>query len=66
MSRKKKIDIPKGFMNIGVTISNYLIGDTNDSANWDTFEYPLPKPMNKWNIHSYENDGRTVVLIDKH
>ena len=62
---KVKIELPKGFMNVGVTLSNYLIADTNDSVNWDTLKFPLPKPIYKWQIHSYEDDNKIVNLIDE-
>jgi len=60
-----KVELPKGFMNVGVSLSNYLIADTNDSANWKNVKYSLPKPIFKWHIHSYEDDNRIVNLIDK-
>jgi len=59
------IDLPKGFMNASVTLDNYLIADTNDSANWDTFKVLLPK--GKWKIKYIEtkNSKSTVTLIKK-
>ena len=59
-----KVELPKGFMNVGVSLSNDLIANTNDSANWDTLRFPLPKPTHKWIIHSYEDDNKIVNLID--
>ena len=59
MKKFIEIRIPKGFMNCGVTINNNFIADTNDSANWDTLKFPLPK--GKWSIHSYK-DSNIVVL----
>ncbi len=52
------IEIPKGFMNVGISICNHLIADTNDSSNWDTIKFPLPK--GKWNILKVE--GKIVTL----
>ena len=60
-----KVELPKGFMNVGVSLSNHLIANTNDSSNWDTLRFPLPKPNHKWVIHSYEDDNKIVNLIDK-
>jgi len=57
-----EISIPKGFMNVGVSVDNNLIADTNDSQNWDTLILPLPKPNGKWSIKSI--DGKKVSLID--
>ena len=62
---KIKVELPKGFMNVGVSLSNDLIANTNDSANWNTLRFPLPKPTHKWQIHSYEDDNKIVNLIDK-
>lgn len=47
-----EIEIPEGFMNVGITDDNNLIADTNDSANWDTLKFPLPK--GKWVIYKTE------------
>ena len=62
---KIKVELPKGFMNVGVILSNDLIANTNDSSNSDTLRFPLPKPTYKWQIHSYEDDNKIVYLIDK-
>jgi len=59
MKKFIEIRIPKGFMNCSVTIDNNFIADTNDSENWDTLKFPLPK--GKWSIHSYK-DSNIVVL----
>jgi len=59
MKKFIEIRIPKGFMNCSVTIDNNFIADTNDSENWDTLKFPLPK--GKWSIHSYK-DSTIVVL----
>jgi len=62
------IELPKNFMNVGITASNYLIADTNNSENWDTLKFPLPK--GKWSIHSFSTkpgfeDQKTILkLID--
>ena len=59
------INLPKGFMNISVTSDNYLIADTNDSANWNIFKVLLPK--GKWEIKFTEtkNSISSVTLINK-
>lgn len=54
-----RIEIPKGFMNAGISTCNHFIADTNDSSNWDTIKLPLPK--GKWSIQSIE--GKMVTLI---
>ena len=56
---KISIILPKNFMNTGVTKNNYFIADTNDSANWDTLEFPLPS--GNWKIHSQK--GKIVTLV---
>lgn len=53
------IEMPKGYMNTEVSICNHFIADTNDSSNWDTIMFPLPK--GKWSIKSVE--GKVVTLI---
>lgn len=63
------VEIPIGFMNCGISTCNNFIADTNNSANWDTLNFPLPKPKYKWNISHYKNKGdkfqkKIVVLID--
>ena len=63
------VEIPIGFMNCGISTCNNFIADTNNSANWDTLKFPLPKPKYKWNISHYKNKGdnfqkKIVVLID--
>lgn len=55
--------LPKNFMNVGVTVTNHLTADTNDSALWDEIMFPLPK--GKWKIHSYSENNKLVTLIDK-
>jgi len=59
MKKFIEIKIPKGFMNCDVTINNNFIADTNDSENWDTLKFPLPK--GKWSIHSYKDN--TIVVL---
>ena len=63
------VEIPIGFMNCGISTCNNFIADTNNSANWDTLKFPLPKPKYKWNIKGYKGDmnkpqKQTVELID--
>ena len=62
---KIKVELPKGFMNVGVSLKNNLTSDTNYSEKWDTLSFPLPKPTFRWQIHSYENENKIVILIDK-
>jgi hypothetical protein len=50
--------IPNGFMNTGITTNNYFIADTNDSNNWDTIKFPLPKGI--WKIDKI--NGKIVTL----
>jgi len=45
-------------MNTGISTCNHFIADTNDSANWDTLKFPLPK--GKWSIQSIK--GKMVTL----
>ena len=52
------IEIPNGFYNVGISIDNFLIADTNNSANWDTIKFPLPD--NNWKV--YRVDGKDVRL----
>jgi len=59
--KKITVDLPKGFMNVGITIENNLVADTNNSQNWDDLRFPLPK--GKWRIHSY---NRTEVTLIKY
>ena len=60
MKAQIEIKKPKNFMNCSVTTDNHFTADTNDSANWDTLKFPLPK--GKWSIYSYKNDNSIVVL----
>ena len=53
------------FMNVGVTVGNFLIADTNDSNNWDTLKFPLPKPKFKWHKVSTRLNDNTIELYDK-
>ena len=52
------IEIPKEFMNTGISTCNHFIANTNDSTNWDTIKFPLPK--GKWSIQSIK--GKMVTL----
>lgn len=71
MSKIIEVELPKGFMNVGVTSDNsFLTANTNDSANWDTLKFPLPK--GKWRIKGYSvnitdgvDNGKPILqLID--
>lgn len=65
------VEYPNGWSNCGITTDNHFIADTNNSANWDTLKFPLPKPKYKWNIKCYggtlgrKNNKQFVVLIDR-
>lgn len=59
-SSRIEVIIPKGFMNVAVSIDNCLIADTNDSANWDTIKFPLP--IGNWTIHSICN--KSVIITN--
>ena len=64
--RTLNVEIPKGFYNCDVTTCNHFIADTNDSDNWKTLKFPLPKPRGrKWEISRYDiaNDDKTVVEL---
>ena len=62
------IELPKNFMNVGITNNNELVADTNNSTEWDTLKFPLPK--GKWRIYSHESElgaqttKTTLKLID--
>ena len=63
------VEIPIEFMNCGISTCNNFIADTNNSANWDTLKFPLPKAKYRWNIKCYRGDihkpeKKTVILID--
>ena len=54
-----EIKIPKDYMNIGISTDNkWIIGDTNDSTNWDTFKFPLPD--GEWTIEDIKKDIVTI------
>jgi len=68
--RTIEVEIPIGFMNCDISTCNHFIADTNNSANWDTLKFPLPRPKYKWNIKCYRGDidkpeKQKVILIDK-
>ena len=52
------VEIPKGFMNTGISTCNHFIADTNNSANWDTIKFPLPK--GKWIIQNIKDKMVTL------
>ncbi len=60
--REITVRMPKGYMNIGVSTEGRLIADTNDSKNWDTLSFPLPRGT--WRIRKV--DGQTVTLCKGH
>ena len=58
-----KIKIPKGYKNIGITMDNKLIADTNNSKHWDTLSIPLPKKLFRtWKIVSIDSETGLIVL----
>ena len=63
---KIEIKLPKGFMNTGVVYRDKhprFVADTNDSANWDTLDFPLPE--GKWEVYSEDIQNNKVILINK-
>ncbi len=57
------IRVPLVF-NLGVSSDSiYLIGDSNDGDNWETFKIELPMCNNKWSIFTTIDD--ICILIDK-
>ena len=54
-----EIKLPVGFMNAGVSVNNFFTADTNDSKNWDTIKFPLPK--GNWVIKSVKENIVTLV-----
>lgn len=66
-----RVEYPNDWANCRVSNSNHFIADTNDSSNWDTLKFPLPKPKYKWQIKCYggtigeKHNKQFVVLIDK-
>lgn len=60
-TKKIQIELPNGFMNVGISNDNYLYADTNNSANWDTLKFPLPN--GQFGIESI--NGKIVTLYKK-
>jgi len=58
---KINIKIPNNFMNTAVTIDNHFIADTNDSNNFDTIKFPLPK--GNWKI--YKVSTNNIITLYK-
>ena len=54
-----EIKLPVGFMNAGVSVNNFFTADTNDSKNWDTIKFPLPK--GNWAIKNVKENVVTLV-----
>lgn len=60
-----EVEIPKGFFNCGVSDCNYFIADTNNSSDWRTLKFPLPKPLGKrWNILRYDNVNKEKTIVE--
>jgi len=58
-SRKQLLFVvPRGYMNFGVTVDNYLIGDRNNSVDMDTIRIPLPE--GKWRV--WRHIKKEVIL----
>lgn len=53
-----KIKLPRGFMNAGITTTDYFVADTNDGADWRVLRVQLPK--GKWSIKT--NEGEEITL----
>ena len=47
------------YFNCCITKNNYLVADTNNSANWKTIKIPLPP--GKWSIYSNPM-GNKIIL----
>jgi hypothetical protein len=47
-------------MNVGISTSNKLIADTNDSSNWDEIYFPLPN--GEWNIENIDIQTNIIKL----
>jgi hypothetical protein len=61
-----KIEIPKSFYHCDVTVCNNFIANSNNSADWKTLKFPLPKPLGKkWKILRYDttNSEKTIVEL---
>ena len=64
MDKIIEIKVPAGYMNIGVTLDNCLIADTNDSNNSNNwYEHKMELPQGKWEVYSI--NGTKVRLIWK-
>lgn len=42
--------------NVGVTLTNYLVADTNNSINFKKVKIELPFTYKKWCIYSIKNN----------
>jgi len=65
-SKTIEVEIPKGFFNCGVSVCNHFIADTNNSVDWRTLKFPLPKPLGKkWEILRYDivSEEKTIVEL---
>lgn len=64
MCDKEKLvfGFPDGFMNIGVTTDGYLIADTNNSADWRTLKFKLPKGKGNWVLFNQNIHNGNVTL----
>lgn len=60
MKKEITVVLPKGYMNVAVTIDNCLVADTNNSIEWDTLNFPLP--FGEWKIRAIT--GKYVYLIN--
>lgn len=61
--------LPKGAMNIGVSVSGELYCDSNDSGvDWWRMCVPLPSAKGEWKIVFSRKtvDGTAIMLADEH
>ncbi len=60
MGKALKIELPKGFTNVALTPSNNITANNNDSSNWDTLSFPLPK--GQWKLKSIKEK---IVTLER-
>lgn len=53
---------PSDFMNIGITTDGYFIADTNNSADWRTIKFKLPKGKGNWVLFNQNIHNGNVTL----
>ena len=64
MEKTIDVEIPRGFYNCGVSVDNFFIADTNNTADWKTLKFPLPDPPGEyWSINNYDNSVRNQTTV---